>query len=1012
MGTLSSGVGLVSGLDYQSIVNQLIAIDARPRDLIVQRMGRIDAQRTAYLDISARIKAVLSNVAALRKPSTFRAASVTSSAENVLTATAGSNPVPGSYRFVVQSLASTHQSVSTGFTSRTAPLGGASFTIESAAARVNRPTRLDELNGFAGVPRGRITLEDRTGRTATVDLSGSLTLNEVVDAINAADVGIDASLADDGLRLTDTTTGTGALRIRDEAGGAIVAALGFDAANQATTANALNGRSLLTLSNRTPLSALRDGLGVRSGRTGADFVVNVDNVEFAVDLSGILKPDTRIARLNQGAGAQLGVVRITTRNEVATEVDLSGAQTISEVQQRLQTVPGLRVTVADNGLVVTDETVVDEDEEASAGLVIEDVSGFGARDLGIAGTSDAETAKITGRQIITNDTVGDVLAAINHAVGNEEQHVLAEIAPDGRRLQLTAAQGGVIALSADRPNALADIGFAEGRSTDRVFTGQRILGGANSVLLSTLNGGRGVSGTTLAIGAGATNFNVDIAGAETLGNVIDRIRAAATAAGANIEIGTNANGTALELRSLAPDAALTVGGDAAAGLGLSGTGALIRGANLQKRYVNENSLLADLNNGRGVSLGRMKIINSQGQSATLDLVSERPENLQDVIDAVAELGIGVRAQINANGDGLEIIDEAGGAGTLRISDENGTAGRDLNILGTASSVAGAPPRIDGSFEFRIQLGANGSLNDLAREIGETTIANAGILNDGSPFAPYRLSIASRTSGLAGALLIESDAASGVTFSTLTQARDARVVVGSDAATGLVLTSGSNTIENAVGGLTLELQSASDDPVTLDVDQNYETAITAMKALIDGLNGAVDQIKTVSSFNSETEARGSLLGESAPREAQRRLLNLFTRSIPNATGTIRRMSDLGFKLESGTKITLDETKFKEAYDANPEAVTAFFTAEDATGQYFDEQIKQITDPDGLIDRRTDTLESSKTSMQSRVDQINERLDRKRARLLRQFQNMEQTLSLLQGQQASLGSFGGGAPQIRR
>ena len=135
MGTIFSGVGLISGIDIQSLVNQLMAIEARPRDLILQRAGRIDAQRTAFLDISARITALLGNVRSLTDRSFFEATRSTSSNPDALTAIAGAGTTPGSYNFIVRSLATSHQLVSRGFHARDVGLTPGTFTIESAKAR-------------------------------------------------------------------------------------------------------------------------------------------------------------------------------------------------------------------------------------------------------------------------------------------------------------------------------------------------------------------------------------------------------------------------------------------------------------------------------------------------------------------------------------------------------------------------------------------------------------------------------------------------------------------------------------------------------------------------------------------------------------------------------------------------------------------------------------------------------------------------------------------------------------
>ena len=68
-----------------------------------------------------------------------------------------------------------------------------------------------------------------------------------------------------------------------------------------------------------------------------------------------------------------------------------------------------------------------------------------------------------------------------------------------------------------------------------------------------------------------------------------------------------------------------------------------------------------------------------------------------------------------------------------------------------------------------------------------------------------------------------------------------------------------------------------------------------------------------------------------------------------------------------------------------------------------QIDQMSGTDGLISKATGTLTTQTNLLQERVTALNEQLDRKRARLLQQFQAMEVALSQLQSQGAALSSL---------
>lgn len=1016
MGTITTGVGLISGLDYQSLVESLMSLEARPRDQIQTRISSISAQKAAYLDISARITAMLARVEILTRSSSFRSAVARSSAADVLSATAASGAPPGTYSFIVRSLASTQQVVSRGFYAAEAPLARGTVTIESAQARVNPTTRLDELNGHAGVRRGSIKITNRAGQSATVSLGDALAVSDVLDKINAAGLNVTASVRGDRLVLTDASGGSGTLRVQELDDGHTAADLGFGVGHSSSSGTELAGAVVVYLAGTTPVQALNDGLGLRTSLAGGDFTMEVNGQSISVDMSATLMNTTRLARLNHGQGVRLGEIRITSRNGDTATLDLTSAKTISDVRELIEGAFGggrLTVAVTGSGLVVTDKTDVSELEaDDISDLVIEDVSGFAANDLGIKGTSPAGT--ITGRTVLHLGTLSDVLAAINFAGNNEDASgnplVVASLRDDGYGLKLETASGALTLTAPSgagvRSRALFDLGFEPGTYDDSgggaQVVGQRIVGGLDTVLLRSLNGGAGFAGTTMQMQANGRMTTLNLAGAQTLADVIDLINGATDETGAalGIEAVYDATGTRIVVRNTLDESALTLSGDFAEALGLAQSGSAVKSDNLQRRYISEATRLDDLNLGRGVARGAFTITNADGQTATIDLSAGTIETLQDVIDAINALDIGVTADINSTGDGLLLTDTSGGAGTLRVEESGGTTARDLNILGSAT--AGV---IDGSFEFKLEVGGTDTLSTLSSRIrAETTLATSSVLNDGTGLTPYRLNITALVGGTKGDLLID-EGTTGLGITTLTRAQDARIVLGTDPNGGMLLTSSSNTFEGVVGGLTLTANAVSDTPVTVTVARDVTTLKDTLKGLIEAYNAAVDAVKSAGQYNETSETRGILQGEGTLRVVQSRLYDLFTAGV-TVDGVFRRFAEYGIVAESGNHLRFDEEAFQAAYEADPEAVEQAFTATDnGLAVLLKERIKQLTDSGGLISQRTDALDERTDLLQERVDQLNERLDQKRARLLRQFQALEVALSQLQSQQTAVSNLSG-------
>jgi len=983
---------LISGLDYESIVEQLIAIEARPRDRLLLRMSDIDAQRTAYLDISARIAAILSRVSTLTQRSFFTSCKVNSSNSDVLSVTASENAIPGSYSFIVRSLATTHQLVSRGFQSADTQLPPGLVTIESARARVNAQTQLDELNGYSGVQRGSFEIIDGQGNTATINLSDAVTLADVVDRINEADVNVSADMRGERLVLTENSGGE--LRVREVNDGHVAADLGFGPGRMFDPGGRIEGSSLIYLAGETPLSALNDGNGVRTAKANGDFRISGAGFEaFDVDLSGLLVPGTRIEQLNHGRGVELGRIRVTTEDAAGEqheyEIDLSGLSTAGQIKDAIEgSLEGVTVALTSNRLVIGYSENADDRL-----LKIEDISGNAARDLRIEGESDS--GKIDGGAILHMDTLADLFAAINYANGNDGSVTTSS---DGTRLAIDG--GGTLELAAiNGSNALFDLGFTEGVQ-DGPAHGRRVIGGIDSVLLSSLNGGRGFEPGRIHIQVGSNSVILDLSGTETLRDVVERINEASEAEELGIETGYDSTGTRLVVRSVDGLAEINISdvagcGTFAADIGLAQDepSTQVRSNNLQLQYVSEATSLDELNAGRGVVLGTIKITNSLGGFKTFNLLSAgNVRTLQDVISLInAEEDFGVSARINDTGDGLLIEDTAGGGFALKIEDETGTAARDLGILGESAEGV-----IDGSYEIKIELSGSETLTDVVDLINARGgPATANVLNDGTDIAPYRLQVSSTATGRAGELLV-----SGLDFTTLSTAQDAKIVLGSNADSGVLITSSSNTITDIVPGLTIDLTGVSDEPVTVTLSRDIDSILETFQGLVSSFNVAMERIDEVSGYDAETETRGILLGEGTLQMVERRLFQVVTGRRPGAGGDIRRLSDLGIRLRAG-RLEFDEEKFLAALEDHPEEMTEFFTAE-VTGlaAIMKEQLEGMTEAGGLIDRRDNTLERQQDLLGDRVEVLNERLERKRERLMRQFWAMETALAELQSQQTAL------------
>ena len=1032
MSGISSGVGLISGINTAQLIDQLIAIERQPIDNLKTRVSVLETQRTAFLELSAQLLAVQNSILGLGKTTFFRRFNAPSSNENVLSATAGEKAVPGTYSFRVRSLVSTHSVLSRGFADadRT-PVGAGTLTLEVGGGQVNRGTELDTLNGGAGVRRGVITITDRSGATADIDLSTAITVEDVLQAINAnSKINVRASVTSatvngrtgDRIVIEDLTPAAqvaGNLIVADQSGGSTAKSLGI----AADTPDArVDGLDLVRLSKTTPLSLLNDGNGVGSLRTGTDLNFATSDGDFSVSLNGTLalQLDTDLRALNGGNGVRLGVVRIKDRSGKSVDVDLSAARTVREVLDAINSSGvGVRATVVNSALRLDDQTDTPDLPNAPAGtaptLSIEDLSGFAAADLGLAGTS--ATKSIEGREIYRVTTVGDLINAINFAPGNVSL-VQASVSPDGDGITLRALglDATVSVTGAEGSTAARDLGLTDAMFTaDAPLATRRLVAGLNTVLLNSLRGGRAVGvGTVRFTDAGGKSADIDFTGAQTLQDVIDRINADGTT---SFVASINAAGHGLALRDESVGAAgepvvIDVSGTLAADLGITRStqapaplsGNRIDGGNAQLQYISRQTLLADLNAGRGIGDGSFQITDTNGRTFVVT-IDASVKTIGAMIDAInLATPDHLEARINDTGDGIVVIDAAGGDSKLAIADrDGGRVAADLRLAGEAPD---GTTLIDGSFETRIRVGARDTLQDVALKINDAGgDFSAAVLNHGGTVNPFSLTITSAVSGRRGTLLIDS-AGLDLGLSTLSRARDAVVTLGDGESAGsLLISNPTNTLTGVVPGVTLNLLSTADDPVSVTVGRDVDGMVASIQSFVDNYNKVLDTIDRNTSFNQDTNARGPLLGDSTVELIRTRLNRVMLRPFEGLDPSVSRMFSVGLRLGRGGQLTFDEQRFRDAFEKQPKKVEELFTRE---GTGFAAVMKTTLDDltrsfDGLITRKSDVLTSQQDLVNQRIDALNVLLDGKRKRLEAQFAGLESSLAALQGQQNALASL---------
>jgi flagellin-like hook-associated protein FlgL len=255
----------------------------------------------------------------------------------------------------------------------------------------------------------------------------------------------------------------------------------------------------------------------------------------------------------------------------------------------------------------------------------------------------------------------------------------------------------------------------------------------------------GIRKGSLVVTVDGTRVVVDLNSADTAGDVVTRINSAIAgidaAAGALALGGDGFDLTAAAGHTIA--IADSGNGRVAADLGIvaSASGGTVAGADVNVK-LSERTTLASL--GKTIDFASGLLITNGSSSKVADFSAA--VTVQDMMNIVADLRIGVRLTLNENGSAMNLVSEVSGI-ELSIGENGGTTAQDLGLRSFAPETSLADLRfglgiepVAGQDEFAIQLhnGTTFSVDlDSAHTIGDvlaaiSAAASAAGLTVGNP----------------------------------------------------------------------------------------------------------------------------------------------------------------------------------------------------------------------------------------------------------------------------------------
>jgi flagellar hook-associated protein 2 len=367
---------------------------------------------------------------------------------------------------------------------------------------------------------------------------------------------------------------------------------------------------------------------------------------------------------------------------------------------------------------------------------------------------------------------------------------------------------------------------------------------------------------------------------------------------------------------------------ATAALGLTGT-FTVNGRQVSLSASDSLTAIAQKINGAGAEVAATVIDGGPGQ-AFLSLTGTRTgaahkidlaDTSGSVLGTLGFLATQVRESV-ANGFRTSGFDSAT-ATLASLADFDGAGP-------TQVTVNGAQVTIDP---------ATDTLQTLAAKLGAVPGVSASVV-EVSEFGrtTYRLEV----TGTAGAPVVGDEGDIMLNLGALRRtsevlaAQDARYAID-----GLALRSDRNVVTGVIPGVTLTLKRAAagtPETATVTVSRDTEGVKALAKTFVTSFNSVLGFVRQNSQFDAETFISGPLFGDPVAGQVEQSITSLVFASVPGLGGPYTNLTQLGFSLDAGGNLQLDEAAFEAALTANPGAVARMFHS---AGRSTNDQITYVS-----------------------------------------------------------------------
>ncbi|WP_292935038.1 flagellar filament capping protein FliD [Noviherbaspirillum sp.] len=141
--------------------------------------------------------------------------------------------------------------------------------------------------------------------------------------------------------------------------------------------------------------------------------------------------------------------------------------------------------------------------------------------------------------------------------------------------------------------------------------------------------------------------------------------------------------------------------------------------------------------------------------------------------------------------------------------------------------------------------------------------------------------------------------------------------------GVAVQNASNTITGAIQDVSLTVSKVGSS--TVGVSRDTASVTSSVNGFVKAFNDMNKTLKDLTAYNADTKVGGPLLGDATVRNVQAGLRQTISMSIPELTGNLKTLSDVGVSFQKDGTLAVDSTKLQKAIADNFSEMGSLFAA---------------------------------------------------------------------------------------